>query len=92
MNYIYSAPPNFSIAEDTGLEYHQSAPTTPSLRSFPAAGGIMSVVLDIGPNPTGEGGKMHRTQSLDHVVILERELELTLDGGETRLVKAGEIV
>jgi len=35
---------------------------------------------------------MHRTQTLDHVIVLEGEMELTLDGGETRLVKAGEIV
>lgn len=35
---------------------------------------------------------MYRTQTLDHMIVVDGELELILDGGETRLVKAGEIV
>ena len=48
--------------------------------------------MDIPPNPEGSSGFMHRTHTLDHVVLLEGELELTLDGGETRLVKVGDVV
>jgi len=92
LSYVYSAPSNFSIAENTDLKYHQTAPAEPPLRGFPPAGAVSSVILDFGPNPTGEPGFMHRTKSLDHVVVLEGELELTLDGGETRLVKVGEVV
>jgi len=92
LSYIYSAPPNFSIAENTDLKYHETAPTEAPLRGFPPAGAVASVILDFGPNPTGEPGFMHRTKTLDHVVVLEGELELTLDGGEVRLVKVGEVV
>ncbi|TVY21511.1 hypothetical protein LARI1_G000507 [Lachnellula arida] len=92
VTYIYSAPPSFSIAENTDLKYHQTAPAEAPVRSFPPAGALASVMLDFGPNPTGEPGFMHRTKTLDHIVVLEGELELTLDGGETRLVKAGEVV
>jgi len=35
---------------------------------------------------------MHRTPTLDYVVILEGELWLELDGGEERLVRRGEVV
>ncbi|TVY54305.1 hypothetical protein LCER1_G003378 [Lachnellula cervina] len=92
LTYIYSAPPNFSISENTDLKYHQTAPTEAPLRGFASAGALVSVILDFAPNPTGEPGFMHRTKTLDHVVVLEGELELTLDGGETRLVKVGEVV
>ena len=35
---------------------------------------------------------MHRTQSLDYVLIHEGELELELDSGEKRIIKTGEVV
>lgn len=92
MTYVYSAPPNFSLADGTDLKYHESAPTTGMLRSFPAAGGLSTVVIDIEPNQTGDETPMHRTQTLDHIIVTEGELELLLDSGEKRLVKAGEIV
>jgi quercetin dioxygenase-like cupin family protein len=92
MTYIYSAPANFSIAKNDDLTYHQGAPTSAPLRSFPPAGAVSTVMMHIPPNPEGNPGFMHRTQTLDHVVLLEGELELSLDGGETRLVKAGEVV
>ena len=34
---------------------------------------------------------MHRTVSLDYGVVLIGEIELILDSGETRLMKAGDI-
>ena len=34
---------------------------------------------------------MHRTTSLDYGVVLEGEVELVLDGGETRLLKRGDM-
>ena len=34
---------------------------------------------------------MHRTQSLDFGVVLEGEIELVLDSGETRLLKRGDV-
>lgn len=32
------------------------------------------VVLDIAPDPTREPGMMHRSQTLDYVVVLEGEM------------------
>jgi len=35
---------------------------------------------------------MHRTHSIDYGVVISGQLELTLDGGETVLLEAGDIV
>ncbi|KAI1170317.1 cupin domain protein [Nemania sp. FL0916] len=40
--------------------------------------------------PPGAGGPMHRTISLDFVTVLEGEVELNLDSGEKRTLKAGD--
>lgn len=34
---------------------------------------------------------MHRTVSLDYGIVLEGEIELVLDSGETRLMKRGDL-
>lgn len=34
---------------------------------------------------------MHRTQSLDYGIVLEGEIEMRLDSGETRLLKKGDM-
>lgn len=65
--------------------------------SFPAAGGSVCAVLDFAPNPEGEEGNMHKTETLDYIVIVEGELEVSLYGGkgeevERRVVKKGEVV
>ncbi|KAF4631858.1 hypothetical protein G7Y89_g6271 [Cudoniella acicularis] len=92
ISYIYSNPANFSIAENTDLKYHESAPTTGPIRSFAPAGASTCVVLDFAPNPTGEEGFMHRTTTLDYVFIMDGELELALDSGEKRIVRKGDVV
>lgn len=40
----------------------------------------------------GAQSPMHRTVTMDWAVILEGEMELALDGGETRRLKAGDSV
>lgn len=35
---------------------------------------------------------MHRTVSLDHIVILSGEITLLLDGGDEKTVSAGEFI
>ncbi|KAI0541585.1 cupin domain protein [Xylaria digitata] len=42
--------------------------------------------------PPGARSPMHRTVSLDFVIAVEGELQLTLDSGETRILKVGDIV
>lgn len=39
----------------------------------------------------GSVSLMHRTVSLDYGVVLEGEVELLLDSGETRLLKRGDV-
>ncbi|KAJ5918358.1 hypothetical protein N7454_010733 [Penicillium verhagenii] len=50
--------------------------------------GSVCRIVDIGPNVACP---MHRTISLDYGVVLEGEIELILDSGETRLMKRGDI-
>ena len=35
---------------------------------------------------------LHRTLSLDHAVLLEGTIEITLDSGESRLLRRGDVV
>ncbi|KAI0182233.1 cupin domain protein [Xylaria flabelliformis] len=42
--------------------------------------------------PPGGESPLHRTISLDFVVIVEGEVQLTLDSGETRTLKPGDMI
>ncbi|KAH8594821.1 hypothetical protein B0O99DRAFT_623729 [Bisporella sp. PMI_857] len=50
-------------------------------------GGTVLRIVDMQP---GQTSAMHRTTSLDYGVVLEGEVELILDGGETRVLKRGD--
>lgn len=52
-------------------------------------GGTVLRVVDMNP---GSISPMHRTISLDYGVVLEGEVELILNSGESRLLKRGDIV
>jgi len=52
-------------------------------------GGSVIRVVDILP---GKTSPMHRSYSIDYGIVLAGELELVLDGGETVLLRAGDIV
>lgn len=61
------------------------------LRSPPGVvipGGSVLRIVDIRP---GGDSPMHRTVSLDYGVVLEGEVELVLDSGESRLMKRGDV-
>ncbi|OIW28643.1 hypothetical protein CONLIGDRAFT_632904 [Coniochaeta ligniaria NRRL 30616] len=54
-------------------------------------GGVIAAVSDI---PAGSGlaaPPMHRTQTIDYAVVMSGEIVLGLDGGEERVVRAGEL-
>ena len=51
-------------------------------------GGTVLRFVDMAP---GQTSPMHRTVSLDYGVVLEGEVELILDSGETRLMKRGDV-
>ncbi|KAJ6127569.1 hypothetical protein N7523_003181 [Penicillium sp. IBT 18751x] len=50
--------------------------------------GTVCRIVDMQP---GALSPMHRTVSLDYGVVLEGEVELVLDSGETRLLKRGDV-
>ncbi|PQE31825.1 Cupin domain protein [Rutstroemia sp. NJR-2017a WRK4] len=50
-------------------------------------GGTVLRIVDVEP---GHTSPMHRTTSLDYGVVLEGEVELILDSGETKLLKRGD--
>lgn len=61
------------------------------LRSPPGIvvpGGSVLRIVDIRP---GGESPMHRTVSLDYGVVLEGEIDLVLDSGETRLMRRGDV-
>ncbi|RMZ77432.1 hypothetical protein DV738_g4401, partial [Chaetothyriales sp. CBS 135597] len=51
-------------------------------------GGSVLRIVDMRP---GALSPMHRTVSLDYGVVIEGEVELVLDSGETRLLKRGDV-
>ncbi|KAF2132060.1 hypothetical protein P153DRAFT_285123 [Dothidotthia symphoricarpi CBS 119687] len=64
---------------------------TPYLTSSPGlvvSGGTVLRYVDMKP---GHTSPMHRTVSLDYGVVLEGEVELILDSGETRRMKRGDV-
>ncbi|EHK26258.1 uncharacterized protein TRIVIDRAFT_35539 [Trichoderma virens Gv29-8] len=52
-------------------------------------GGTVLRIVDFLP---GEGAPMHRTKTVDFGVILEGELELILDSGESTVLRRGDIL
>jgi quercetin dioxygenase-like cupin family protein len=52
-------------------------------------GGSVIRIVDMVP---GRPSPMHRSFSIDYGVVISGQLELTLDGGETVLLEAGDIV
>jgi quercetin dioxygenase-like cupin family protein len=91
--YIYStAPGPLSLSNNADLTIHDAAKTSNPLPMYPPNGGSGAAILDFAPDPTGGEGYMHRTQTLDYVFMMEGEMELTMDGGERRVVKRGDVV
>ena len=91
--YIYSTPPSLTLSDNADLSYHLAAAASgPPFAFFPAAGGSAIGYLNFDPNPVQEEGYWHRTQTVDYIVILEGELELSLSGGKKRVVKKGDVV
>lgn len=52
-------------------------------------GGTLLRIIDVCPGSTGT---MHRTRSVDYVMITKGSLDLELDSGVTRVIRQGEIV
>jgi len=90
INRIYSTsatPPSF--ANNIDITTHEQAVASGSLGLVQPNGSVCSLV-ELGPG--NKTPHMHRTQSLDYGVVVAGEVELILDGGETRLMKVGDVV
>lgn len=72
--------------DDKDLSTYQSFLKSPPGLVVP--GGTVLRFVDCPPNSLSP---MHRTVSLDYGVVLEGEVELVLDSGETRAMKRGDV-
>ena len=80
--------PSFPVdmSKEKDISVYTDYLTTPP--AITIQGGSVCRVCDY---PPGYLTPMHRTQSLDFGVVLEGEIELVLDSGETRLLKRGDV-
>lgn len=92
LSYVYSTTPSLTLADNADLTHHLTTASSGPPYQFPTAGNSSLLYLDFAPNPDQEEGFWHRTQTVDYIVMLEGELELSLDGGEKRVVKKGDVV
>ncbi|KAK3694558.1 cupin domain-containing protein [Podospora appendiculata] len=76
-------PANFNSDQD--LATYQSLLASPPGIVIP--GGSVLRIVDVRP---GGESPMHRTVSLDYGVVLDGEVEIALDSGETRVMKRGD--
>ncbi|KAK1524366.1 uncharacterized protein CCOS01_09453 [Colletotrichum costaricense] len=79
------------LPEDADLDAYKTHLTLkPPLEiGIDIPGGLAARVVDFLPG--GPGAPMHRTETLDTGVLVEGELELVLDSGETAILKRGDV-
>jgi quercetin dioxygenase-like cupin family protein len=85
LGYVTKGHP-VDLNKDADLQVYK-----PYLKSPPglvASGGTVLRFVDMEPGATSP---MHRTVSLDYGVVLEGEIELVLDSGETRKMQRGDV-
>lgn len=82
------ATKGFPVKLNDGADIAVYKRYTENLPGITIPGGSVLRFVDMRP---GETSPMHRTVSLDYGVVLEGEIELILDSGETRLMKRGDV-
>ncbi|KAF5869569.1 putative cupin domain protein [Botrytis fragariae] len=92
LRYAYSATSTPSLTDETDLKAHQEMTKQEKIVSFPSAGGSAAAFLHFDPNPDGTEGFMHRTRTLDYVYVVEGEAEYTVNSGEKKIFKKGDVV
>ncbi|KAF9245117.1 hypothetical protein DTO012A7_8772 [Penicillium roqueforti] len=83
-NIIYSTHENpVDLNEDKDIKYAKE--NEPGLH---ITNGTVVRMIDFGP---GVESPMHRAMSIDYGIVMDGDFELTLDSGETRIMKQGDI-
>ncbi|MCJ1400362.1 hypothetical protein MMC11_003567 [Xylographa trunciseda] len=99
MNILYTtATPTPSFTDNADLHAHTAL--DPATVPLVVPHGTSCRWVDMGPmsvSTNKETGKeaeplMHRTQSLDYGIVVSGEVDLILDGGETRTMRQGDVV
>jgi quercetin dioxygenase-like cupin family protein len=80
-----SFPPDLN--DDADLKEHEQLVATGSLGLVNPRGTVLRCV-DFAP---GYACGMHRTQSLDYGIVMEGELDMVLDSGESYVLKRGDV-
>ncbi|KAF2489322.1 hypothetical protein BU16DRAFT_178634 [Lophium mytilinum] len=73
-------------------EHDRKQPMFPGTRRICPDGGTSVCIMSLKPGAGKEGGIMHRTMTLDVVVVIEGEIEMHLDSGEKRVLKPGDSI
>ncbi|KAI4170699.1 MAG: hypothetical protein LQ343_004798 [Gyalolechia ehrenbergii] len=92
-NVLYTTPLPPSLPSTNGdITAHEELLATQQLGLVHPRGSVCRMV-DFGPS-TGEGHAaplMHRTESLDYGIVVMGEVECVLDGGESRVMRVGDV-
>ncbi|KAF4922906.1 hypothetical protein CGCVW01_v004994 [Colletotrichum viniferum] len=75
------------LADGSDMEFYKSR--LPNNVGIAYPGGLTTRFIDFLP---GQEAPLHRTESIDTGVLVEGELELFLDSGETRVLKRGDVI
>lgn len=96
---IDTLTPTLIPSGDAAFQFVWQTPTVPvdlnaGTDNGLSAGGLIGKgsVIRVVDTPPGMSSPMHRTYSIDYGIVLSGRLELTLDGGETVELEAGDIV
>lgn len=82
-----SSPPEFKNQSDIVTYSSFLSDSAPPPGIFIPGGSVLRII-DVRP---GGESRMHRTMSLDYGVVLEGEIELVLDSGESQTLKRGDL-
>nr|A0A142I722.1 RecName: Full=Phomopsin biosynthesis cluster protein C' [Diaporthe leptostromiformis]AMR44274.1 putative cupin domain protein [Diaporthe leptostromiformis] len=74
------------LTNQSDIVTYSSFLSTPPGISLP--GGSVLRIVDVRP---GGESLMHRTESIDYGVVLDGEIDLVLDSGESRILKRGDV-
>lgn len=79
-----------TLSKESDIDQYQKdrvSPFFPGERRICPDGGTAACIISMAP---GAKSGMHRTMTLDTVVVVEGEVEITLDSGEIRTLRVGD--